>query len=188
MKYGIVENNKFMVIDNDFQRLKNTIPFMSSCSVDQIATYTDDEVEQGYDGNWYEKGFAPKQPLEEARAEKLAELNAAFIEASETAHCMSSVGFEINADESANRNISSLIVAMEAFGQERVQFCAFDNSFHEVTLAQLKTLQLEIIANAQAIYQRKWSLREQINTAETVEELEAIVITFEEWEDNEQTA
>lgn len=182
MKYGIAENGKFVLIDDDMQRLKNTLLFVPQYSAEMVETYQNEEVEQGYDGNWYEKGLAPKQPLEEARAEKLAELNAAFIEASETAHCMSSVGFEINADETANRNISSLIVAMEASGQERVQFCAFDNSFHEVTLAQSKTMQLEIIANAQAIYQRKWSLREQIHAAKTVEELDAIVIDFDEGE------
>ena len=139
-------------------------------------------------GDCYEVVALPEQTLEEVRATKLAELNGAFTTASETAHCMSSVGFEINADETANRNISSLIIATEATGAGSVRFCAYDNSFHDVTLAQLKTLQLEIIANAQAIYQRKWSLREQINTAETVEELEAIAITFVEGEDNEQTS
>lgn len=134
----------------------------------------------------YEKGYAPEKTLEEAKTAKLAELNAAFESAAKTAHCLSSVGFEINADESANRNISSLIIAMEATGEETVQFCAYDNSFHEVTLAQLKTMQLEIIANAQAIYQRKWELREQINGTETIEELEAIDITF--GDDDGQTA
>lgn len=40
-------------------------------------------------------------------------------------------------------------------------------------------MQLEIIANAQAIYARKWVLRELINVAETVESLNAIVIDFD---------
>lgn len=130
-------------------------------------------------GDWYEVVALPEQTLEEVRAAKLAELNAAFTAASETAHCLSSAGFEINADETANQNISSLIISMEATGTETVRFCAYDNSFHEVTLAQLKTLQLEIIANAQAIRQMKWVLREQIKVAETVEALDAINITFE---------
>lgn len=115
--------------------------------------------------------------FEEAKALKLAELNAAFIEASETAHCISSVGFEINTDETANQNISSLIISMEATGTGSVRFCAYDNSFHEVTLLQLKAMQFEIIDNAQAIRQMKWGLREQIKVAETVEALEAINIT-----------
>ena len=146
--------------------------------------FTEMDVEQGYDELWYLAGHAPQKSLGEARAAKLAALDAAFTTASETAHCMASTGFEVNADEIANRNISSLIIATEATGAGSVRFCAYDNRFHDVTLAQLKTLQLEIIANAQAIYQR----REQINAAETVEKLEAIVITFDEGEDNEQTA
>lgn len=180
MRYGIVENHKFVLIDENMKRLKNTLPFMPQYSVDMVETYPDDEVEQGFDGNWYEKGHAPQKPLEEARAAKLTELDTAFITASETAHCLSSAGFEINADETANRNISSLIIALEASGQETVRFCAWDNGFHEVTHAQLKTMQLEIIANAQAIYQQKWVLRERINEAETVEELDAIEIVFGE--------
>ena len=129
--------------------------------------------------DWYEVVALPEETLDEAGAAKLAELNTAFPPVSETAHCMSSAGFEINADETANRNISSLIIALEASTHKSVRFCAYDNSFHDVTLAQLKTMQLEIIANAQAIYARKWVLRELINVAETVESLNAIVIDFD---------
>ena len=130
-------------------------------------------------GDCYEVIALPERTLEETKAAKLTELATAFDRATQTANCLSSFGFEINADETANRNISSLIIAMEATGQETVQFCAFDNTFHAVTLEQLKTMQLEIIANAQAIYQQKWVLRERINGSKTIEELEAIDITFE---------
>lgn len=40
-------------------------------------------------------------------------------------------------------------------------------------------MQLEIIANAGAIYARKWTLREQKNAAETVEEPDAVDMMFE---------
>ena len=183
MKYGIVENNKLVLIDDDLQRLKNTLLFMPQYSVDQIKSYEDSQIEQSYDGNWYLSGHAPVQPLEEARAAKLAEINAAFTTASETARCLSSSGFEINADETANRNISSLIIAMEATGDETVRFCAFDNRFHDVTLMQLKTMQLEIIANAQTIYQMKWKMRERIDNAQHIEELDAIVMDFDKGEE-----
>ena len=74
MKYGIVENHKFILIDEARQRLENTIPFMPGLKETDIAPYEDSEIEQGYDGAWYEKGHAPQRPLEEARTEKLAEL------------------------------------------------------------------------------------------------------------------
>ena len=67
MKYGIVENHKFILIDEDRQRLENTIPFMPKWKETDIAPYEDSEIEQGYDGAWYEKGHAPQRPLEEAR-------------------------------------------------------------------------------------------------------------------------
>lgn len=127
--------------------------------------------------------WPPVPSLEKARAAKLAELNAAFTTASETARCLSSSGFEINADETANRNISSLIIAMEATGEKTVRFCAFDNRFHDVTLMQLKTMQLEIIANAQTIYQMKWKMRERIDNAQHIEELDAIVMDFDKGEE-----
>lgn len=34
---------------------------------------TEQEVEQAYNGNWYLKGYAPSQPLEELKAQKRAE-------------------------------------------------------------------------------------------------------------------
>ena len=180
MKYGIVENHKFILIDEDRQRLENTIPFMPGLKETDIAPYEDSEIEQGYDGAWYEKGHAPQRPLEEARTEKLAELEAAFDTASHKAHCTSSVGFEIDADETANRNVSSLIVAMEANGEDSVLFCAYDNTFHEVTLDQLRIMQIEIITHARAVYARKWALREAIEAAQSVVELESLSISFSE--------
>lgn len=188
MKYAITENHKIVMIDKNLQRLKSSLLFMPQYSENQIFEYEDDEIEQCFDGNWYEKGHAPKKPLEDARSGKLSELNAAFETASDHAHCQTSVGFEINADDTAARNISNLIVALEETERTTVQFCAYDNTFHEVTLPQLKTMRLEIIGNAEAIYQKKWSLRNRINAAETVEALDAINITFEDEAGDGQTA
>ena len=53
------------------------------------------------------------------------------------------------------------------------------NVGHEVTLDQLKTLQLEIIASGNAAYQEKWKLRDAIEAATTKEELDAIEIVFQ---------
>ena len=175
MKYGIVENHKFVLIDDDLQRLKNTLPFMPKWKETDIAPYEDSEIEQGYDGAWYEKGHAPQRPLEEYRAEKLAELETAFIRASQEAHCMSSVEFEIDADEIANRNIEGLVLVMQP-GQTTL-FRAYDNTFHEVTREQLETMRKEIVVNSQYLYQAKWTMEAQIQAAETAETLEAIVVT-----------
>lgn len=177
MKYGIVENHKFVLIDDDLQRLKNTLPFMPQCSVEQIGTYDEDQIEQSYDGAWYEKGHAPQRPLEEARTEKLAELEAAFDTASREAHCTSSAGFEIDADEIANRNIEGLVLVMQP--EEITLFRAYDNTFHEVTREQLEIMRKEIVINSQYLYQAKWTIEAQIMQAQTEETLADIDITAE---------
>ena len=177
MKYGIVENYKFILIDDDLQRLKNTLPFMPKWKETDIAPYEDSEIEQGYDGAWYEKGHAPQRPLEEARTEKLAELEAAFDTASREAHCTSSAGFEIDADEIANRNIEGLVLVMQP--EETTLFWAYDNSFHEVTREQLEAMRKEIVINSQYLYQAKWTFEAQIMQAQTEETLADIDITAE---------
>lgn len=177
MKHGITENGKFIIIDDDLKRLKNTMPFIKQYSADQIKTYENSEIEQGYDGNWYENGYAPQKPLNEARAEKLAELNTAFTSASQTAHCLSSAGIEIDANETANRNIEGLVLVLEP--GESTLFRACDNSFHQVTKEQLETMRKEIVVNSQRLYQVKWQLEAAIEAAATVDELNAIDITFE---------
>ena len=175
MKYGIVENCKFILIDDDLQRLKNTLPFMPKWKETDIAPYEDSEIEQGYAGAWYEEGYAPQRPLEEARTEKLAELEAAFDTASREAHCTSSVGFEIDADEIANRNIEGLVLVMQP--EETTLFRAYDNTFHEVTREQLETMRKEIVVNSQYLYQAKWTTEAHIRAAETAEALKIIVVT-----------
>ena len=175
MKYGIVENHKFILIDEDRQRLENTLPFMPQYSVEQIGTYDEDQIEQGHDGAWYEKGHAPQRPLEEARTEKLAELERAFNTASHKAHCTSSVGFKIDADEIANRNIEGLVLVMQP--EETTLFRAYDNTFHEITREQLETMRKEIVVNSQYLYQAKWTMEARIRAAETAEALKIIVVT-----------
>ena len=94
--------------------------------------------------------------LEEARAEALARLDTAFADAEATGKVTSSAGFVIDATERSNRDIEGLITSMEATGTPEASFCAADNSFHTVTLEQLRAMRLEVIAHGQALYARKW--------------------------------
>lgn len=130
-----------------------------------------------YENGQFEKPEGPT--LDELKQNKLEALKAAFLAASETAHCMSSVGFEIDANETANRDINGLIVVMEARGKENELFRAYDNTFHEVTLDDLKTMLVEISEHGQKLYARKWQLEVSIQAATTAEELDAITITFD---------
>lgn len=141
-----------------------------------IASYTN-EVKP-YVDIWqakYDEINTPVVPtLEEAKESKLSELNSAFDEAAQNAHLTSSVGFEIDANEIANRNIEGLVLVMS--DTDTTMFCDYNNEFHEVTREQLETMRKEIVMNSQRLYQVKWTYRTQIEAATTVEELDAIQI------------
>ena len=117
----------------------------------------------------------PAPTLDELKAQKLEVLNVAHMQAEETAHVVSSLGFEIDADDRANRDIEGIL---KTIGDGTVLFCDYENNFHELNRAQCETLQVEIIQNAQALYAQKWQYRTQVEGAESVEELNAIEFTF----------
>ena len=121
----------------------------------------------------------PAPTLEEARASALAELADAFAAAEASGKTMSSAGFIIDATERSNRDIEGLITSMEATGTQETTFCAADNSFHTVTQEQLRSMRLEVIAHGQALYARKWELRTAIETAQSVDAVQAVDINFD---------
>lgn len=79
MKYGILENNKFLFIDDDKEKLLNTLPFIGKSESD-IQEFEDEEVELAYDNSWYVKGYTPQKPQEEVNAERIEELKAKLSE------------------------------------------------------------------------------------------------------------
>lgn len=118
----------------------------------------------------------PEPTLDEVKARKLNELNSAHEAAEETAHVVSSLGFTVDANDRANRDIDGIL---KTIGDGTVMFCDYENNFHELNRAQCETLQIEIIQNAQALYAQKWKYRAQVEGAESIEELDAIEFTFE---------
>lgn len=124
----------------------------------------------------------PETTVEEVRTEKMRALDSAFTSWYEDgATLKSSLGFEADSDSRAMRDVNGLVTAAEAqatFAADGLIFMDAKNVGHEVTLDQLKTLQLEIIASGNAAYQEKWKLRDAIEKAKTKEELEKIEIAF----------
>lgn len=118
--------------------------------------------------------------LENVVARKLDELNAKLEETktSSAAHITSSTGYVVNANTTAKQNVDGLITAMTSTGTDSVNFMTFDNTLAELTLEQLKTLQLELISYGNNLYAKKWSLRAQIEACTTKEEVDAIVIDY----------
>lgn len=118
--------------------------------------------------------------LENVKARKLAELSRAMEEAkvSSSVSILSSTGYTVNANTTAKQNVDGLITAMTATGREVVGFMTYDNQLINMTLEQLKTIQLELISYGNNLYARKWALRSQIEACKTKEEVDAIVISY----------
>ena len=120
--------------------------------------------------------------VEDVRAQKLSELDSSFMDWYESgATVTSSLGFVADSDSHAIMDISGLVTALEAQPVENraaVAFMDANNVAHQLSLDQLKTLQLEVIQNGQEAYAQKWSLRTQIESADSVEALQAIEIVF----------
>lgn len=110
------------------------------------------------------------------RNSKLAELNSKFDAVLLSGHCMSSLGFVVDANIASVRNIDGLLVVMDSKDIEN--FCDYNNEIHALTRQQIETLQVEIIKHIQSLYDKKWAYREKINACETAEELDKIVIDF----------
>lgn len=123
----------------------------------------------------------PEQTVEEVRTEKMRALDSAFTSWYEDgATLKSSLGFEADSDSRANQDVNGLVTAAAAETAEtKLTFMDANNEGHQVGLAELKTLQLEIIQAGNAAYQEKWKLRAAIEAATTKEELDAIGIVFQ---------
>ena len=118
---------------------------------------------------------AEYQKFENRQARALVQLNQDFEKVKERSHIKSSLGFTVDANQTANENVNGLLVTI---GDGTAQFCDYYNQFHEVNKADLETLQNEIIQNAQNLYQQKWAIREAIEATTNNEELEAVEIVF----------
>ena len=123
-----------------------------------------------------EEAISPKPTIDELRRMKLVELNRQFDSwRSDGATLVSSLGFEVDADEKASADVGGLVT----LGLESAVFMDANNSPHNLTLAQLKVLQKEIIQSGIAAYETKWAFRNAINSAVSAEDLEEIQIFFE---------
>ena len=175
----IAADKKIIQLEVKFEEIQDMgfLPF--GATEDDVEAHGRELYRQALSGEFGEiEEFV--RDLETERANKLSELSTAFEDASEMVHLTSSLGFEIDANETANRDIEGLILVMS--DTDTTLFCDYNNQFHEVTRAQLETMRREIVANSQRLYQIKWQYRSLIEAATTVDELNAITIRFDKTE------
>ena len=135
----------------------------------------DKDPDTGLINYWVQKRD-PELILNNHKKSRLEELHNAAESALKTAGVKSSLGFKIDANEDAVRNLNGLV----DIGHNDVSFCDYDNVIHEhVTAEQIKTMRNEVLLNGQNLYAQKWNYRAAVNAAETVDELNAITFKFD---------
>lgn len=118
----------------------------------------------------------PLPELEAYKEQRKIELNTLHEAAEKEAHILSSLGFEIDANDRANRDISGLLLTIEE--SKTVKFCDYSNIMRDVTRADLETMQIEIVKNAQSLYAQKWLYRSQIDNSKSSTALSNLSFTF----------
>ena len=138
-----------------------------------------EEIEPLEDGTRQFQIKKLKEPtLEELREHKLNELSSKASQFEQTENkdmfVTSSLGFRVNADPKAKRNIDTLI-------ELQVQtFRDYDNVIHnDITVENLETIKREISLNAVNLYNQKWTMESEINSLETIEDVKNYEIKFE---------
>ncbi len=160
-------NDEFEIIDNPAPNTYKKYSEAAAWCNSNNATIEDK-------GDYYEVVAIPDPTLEEAKTQKLTELSSAFDAwRTDGATLISSLGFEADADEKAYTDVNGLVTLGES-----ATFMDAHNEPHQLTIEQLETLQRELIESGNYAYQTKWAYRDAINSAQTVEAVQAIEIAF----------
>ena len=131
-----------------------------------------DDIEKGYNGLTYLKGYAPAKPLQTAKDEKHAELKS-IMQTRRNAIQVEFGGDTFDANESAQEN---MIVLLKAFdlGAPAVQIRSATEVTHTFDKDTCQQLSLVMLQAVQALYAEYWELKNRLAACETIAEVEAI--------------
>ena len=120
----------------------------------------------------------PKPTLEEVRESKLSELACSF-NARVSGFITTTSGYKMQFDTSDSIKMQGAIQLLEATGaNEGYLTQAEDTTVYNVPIDTMKNVLIEMMTAFAACHARKQELRAAIKAAETVEELDAIKITW----------
>ena len=136
------------------------------------------EVEQGYDGSWYVKGYAPAQPLDELKFAKLAELKSMrdTLEVEPITYNGNNFDYDEKARDRINAAIIALDVRTQLTGTEAtISWTTADDSDATVTANDLRGVIANVALRSNELHIRYRELKEQVEQCTTKEELESIM-------------
>lgn len=149
---------------------------------------TEMEVEEGYDGQWYVKGYAPTQPLDELKADKLAEIDA-WTAAKITGGFVSNasgeaVTYDSDKDTQLTMQGIALNVNTELFAEKYPDGCPVrgypegseTKQIYMLTPAQVMQWQADLSIHIGTCKQNGWAKQAEVAAAQSKEDLEAIVL------------
>lgn len=140
---------------------------------DENAVKAKDEIVAYEDGNEYYKSRLPQPSLFKLKEKKLQEIKTGFENSYYyTGHCMSSLGFEIDATLQSKNNVQGLI----DIGEEPITFRDYNNEYHSnLTIENMNTIKIEISKYGLGLYEKKWEYEQLVEKAISKEDLDMIV-------------
>lgn len=149
---------------------------------------TEMDVEQGDDGQWYVKGYAPQRPLEELKDWKLAEIDAwtaAKITGGFTSECSGElVRYDSDKDTQLTMQGIALNVNSELFAEKYPTGCPVrgypegseTKQIFMLTSEQVMRWQGDLSMHIGTCKQNGWAKQAEVAAAQSKEDLEAIVL------------
>ncbi len=149
---------------------------------------TEMDVEQGDDGQWYVKGYAPQRPLEELKDWKLAEIDAwtaAKITGGFTSECSGElVRYDSDKDTQLTMQGIALNVNTDRFAVEYPTGChvrgytdgSADKTIFYLTPEQVLEWCADLSTHIGTCKQAGWNKQAEVNAAQSKEELDAIIL------------
>jgi hypothetical protein len=133
------------------------------------------EVEKSYDGcDWYLKGYAPQEPLEHAKSEKIAELKSER-DRNEQDYFVYD-GHKYDSDSISCQRITDTVLLANAIGDSfEIDWTDYDNEDVTLDKDDMNGLLAALASHSQACHAQYRTKKDAVNNAQTVEEVKSIV-------------
>lgn len=171
-----IKNNKIISAERDKKQVEDA-QIIYGYSFDEIKEISEEEHKfdyiQGYDGYFYLKENVPSIPIDILKTNKRAEINQARDNAEQGG--FEYLGKMFDSDQVSCQRISCAAQAMALAPEgSTITWTCQDNSTIDLTASELVGLVVALAQWSNTCHQKATILKEQIELAETEEELEKI--------------
>ena len=145
-------------------------------SITQLGETPPDGYAKEKDGIWYfaNGSEATDITLKQLKQRKINQLKTDFNNLPNLGFHSQTIDKTINAKYTDLLNMKSLLAYMTKNNLSTVKFRCFDNSFVDITQAQLQSMIDELIDYGIQCYNKKWQIEQAINQATTIDKLKSI--------------